>query len=186
MPGFQPVDLAAHRNNVGITYASATGSGAFNIWDNSLPAEELPIGQVTVVAGVPFEFPPVAPGWPDNVRCEGQYVSVPAGRYDWLYLLVAGERRVEDEIAFHFADGAVEFDPLRVSDFWHSLPIFGEDEAFGTSAMHYPNHVQRDVSANIWCQRVPVTRRAELVAAHLPDNVAVHIFAASLSEQKEG
>ncbi|MFF5261691.1 hypothetical protein ACFY4C_22335 [Actinomadura viridis] len=178
--GCHALDLAPYRNNIGITYASDTGAGAFNVWGNSLPAEELPVGELTTVSGVPFRFPPVRPGKSDNVRCEGQVVPVPPGRYDWLYLLVAAERRVEETVAFHFRDGAVDFEALRVSDFWHAPPVFGEDEAFATSRMHYPHHVQERVTAKVWCQRVPVTRRSELTALTLPHNVAVHVFAGTL------
>lgn len=181
--GFRSVELSAYRNNTGITHRSSLPEGRFNIWRNSFPAEELPVGAMTVVNGVPFQFPPVEAGEPDNVRCEGQHIDLPAGRYDWLYLLACAERRVEDEIAFHFADGSVDFDVLRVSDFWHAPAVFGEDEAFSTSTMHYPYHVQQDVQAKIWCQRVPITRRADLISARLPHNIAVHVFAASLCEQ---
>jgi hypothetical protein len=174
------VDLGPHRNNVGITAAAATGAGRLNVWRNSLPAAELPVGARVTVGGVPFDFPDAGGGEPDNVRCEGQLLAVPSGRYDWLYLLVTAERRVEDEIAFHFACGAVDHEPLRVSDFWAAAAAFGDSQAFATSAMHYPHHVQPGVPGMIWCQRVPVTRRAELVAARLPLNVAVHIFAATL------
>lgn len=185
-PRFRPLDLSGHRDNIGITHPADTESGAFNIWRNSLPAGELPAGRSVVVEGVPFDFPPVAAGRPDNVRCAGQFVAVPPGRYDWLYLLAAAERRVEDEIALHFTGGAVEFAPLRVSDFWHAPAVFGEYEAFATATMHYPYHVQKDVSAKIWCQRVPVIGRGELTAARLPVNTAVHIFAATLDRRDAG
>lgn len=192
---FRLVELDRLRNNVGITAASHTGVGAFNVWRNSLPAEELPLGRTIDIHGVPFAFPLAGSGGgengqrgqgtPDNVRCEGQLLALPPGRYDWLYLLAAAERRVEDEIAFHFADGAVDFEPLRVSDFWAAEPAFGERAAFTTTAMHYPHHVQRNLSAMIWCQRVPVTRGAPIHAARLPQNIAVHVFAATLMARTE-
>ncbi|MEV6032864.1 hypothetical protein AB0L65_17030 [Nonomuraea sp. NPDC052116] len=177
---YSALDLGPYRNNIGITPAWSTKAGRLNVWGNSLPAEELPGGEAIVVNDVPFQFPGTLPGEPDNVRCTGQFVPVPPGRYDWLYLLAAAERRTEDVMAFHFEDGAVDFEPLRVSDFWHAPAVFGEDEAFATSVMHYPHHVQERVSGKIFCQRVPVTRRAVLLAVRFPDNVAVHVFAASL------
>jgi len=90
---------------------------------------------------------------------------------------------VEDELALHLADGSVEFSPLRLSDFWHAPAVFGEHEAFATSTMHYPHHVQQNVSAKIWCQRVPIIGRRELGSIGLPHNAAMHIFAATLSER---
>lgn len=182
-PEFQQLDLLGWRNNVGITAHTATGVGALNVWRNSLPAEEVPAGKELVVEGVPFAFPEAGNGEPDNLRCEGQTVPFPQGRFDWIYLLAAGERRVEDEIALHFADGSVDFEDIRVSDFWAAAPHFGETLAQETSAMHYPHHVQRGVSGMIWCQRVPVVRRAELCAVRLPANAALHVFAATLCRQ---
>lgn len=176
----QPVPLAAHLNNVGVTSKRDTGSGAFNVWGNSFAAEHLPDAGPVVVDGVSFDYPAVGTGEPDNVRCEGQLVEVPSGAYDWLYLLAAAERRAEDEVALHFEGGAVDFEALRVSDFWASEAAFGERVAFESPVMHYPRHVQTRVSALLWIQRVPVTRRATLEAIRLPRNVAVHVFALTL------
>ncbi len=176
------IDLSAHLDNVGTSTRSDTGSGRFNVWGNSFAAEDLPAGGAGVVIdAVPFTLPEIGTGAPDNVRCAGQYIDVPPqdGPADWLYLLAAGERRVEDEIALHFADGSVDFEPVRVSDFWAAPPAFGETAAFST-LMHYPIHVQFGVPATIWCQRVPVTRRAPLAGIGLPHNLALHIFAATL------
>ena len=180
------VDLAEHRNNVAITAATTTGTGRLNVWGNSLPADQMAINSRIVIEGVPFDFPDAGHGEADNVCCQGQFIRLPPGRYDWLYLLVCAERRVEDEIAFHFSDGAVDFEALRVSDFWAAEPAFGETAAITTTRMHYPHHVQDRVPGMIWCQRVPVVRRAELVAARLPDHVGVHVFAATLCAQGLG
>ncbi len=184
-PGFRAMDLDPSRNNVGITAVADIASGRLNVWRNSAPAAELPAGEVVTVDAVPFAFPRVDRDRPDNVRCDGQLVAVVPGRYDWLYVLAAAERRVEDEVAVHFADGSVDFEPLRISDFWAASAAFGETLAFATSAMHYPGHVQPGVSAMLWCQRVSITRRAELTAVRWPRNIAVHVFAATLCPAPE-
>ncbi len=177
--GFRTVDLAAAANNIAVSPASDTGSGNFNVWGNSFAAEHLPTGPV-VVHGVPFELPAFASGRPDNVRCDGQYIAVPEGRYDWIYLLAASERRAQDDVPVHFADGHVDLEPLRVSDFWHAPPVFGEQQAFVSPVMHYPHHVQPNVSAMLWQQRVPVTRRAPVIGISMPRNIAIHVFAVTL------
>jgi hypothetical protein len=175
-----PVDISSHRNNTAISEASQTGAGAFNVWGNSYAAEYLPPGNSLVhVDGVPYEFPPVCSG-PDNVRCAGQFVEVPAGGYDWIHALAASERRCEDTVELNFADGAVDAEPLRISDFWAAPAWFGEVKAFESPVMHYPRHVQRGVPAVMWSQRVPVTRRADLIGILLPRNVAIHVFALTL------
>jgi hypothetical protein len=131
------------------------------------------------VDGVPFDFPPVCEG-PDNVRCDGQFIRVPEGRYDWIHVLAASERRCESAFELNFADGSVDAEPLRISDFWAAPAWFGEVKAFESLVMHYPHHVQRGVPAVMWAQRVPVTRRAGLTGILLPRNVAVHVFAVTL------
>jgi hypothetical protein len=176
----EPVDISGHRNNTAISAATETRAGAFNVWGNSFAAEYLPAGRSLVhVDGVPFEFPPVCDG-PDNVRCAGQFISTPDGRYDWIHVLAASERRCEETVELNFADGTVDAEPLRISDFWAAPAWFGEAKAFESLVMHYPHHVQRGVPAVMWAQRVPVTRRACLTGILLPRNVAVHVFAVTL------
>ncbi|WP_218011121.1 hypothetical protein [Herbidospora mongoliensis] len=182
----EPVDIAGHRNNTGISAATETKAGAFNVWGNSFAAEYLPEGDSLVhVAGVPFRFPPVCEG-PDNIRCAGQFVRVPEGRYDWVHVLAAAERRCEDLVEMNYGDGSVDQEPLRVSDFWAAPAWFGEVKAFETPVMHYPHHVQQRVPAVMWAQRVPVTRRADLAGLRLPRNVAVHVFAMTLQRTEAG
>jgi hypothetical protein len=175
-----PVDISGHRNNTAISTATDTKAGAFNVWGNSFAAEYLPAGGSLVhVDGVPFVFPPVCDG-PDNIRSAGQFIGVTAGRYDWIHVLAASERRCEDTIELNFADGSVDAEPLRISDFWAAPPWFGEVKAFESLVMHYPHHIQRGVPALMWAQRVPVTRRADLTGILLPRNVALHVFAVTL------
>jgi hypothetical protein len=176
----RPIDISEHRNNTAITTATRTQTGQFNVWRNSYPAEYLPSGRKLIhVAGVPFQFPAAGDG-PDNIRCTNQYIPLPAGRYDWVHVLAAAERRCEDTVELHYADGSVDAEPLRVSDFWAAPAWFGEVKAFESPVMHYPRHVQRGVSAVMWAQRVPVTRRAVLAGIRLPRNIAVHVFAITL------
>ncbi|SHF56675.1 hypothetical protein SAMN05443575_0310 [Jatrophihabitans endophyticus] len=176
-PTTAPVGLDAIRDNVAMTGADELGAGGLNVWRNSLPAGTYP-GAPVEVDGVPFTGSPHT--GPDNVRCAGQTLPVEIGRWDWLWLLATGERRVEDEIAMLFTDGAVDLEAVRVSDFWAAPAAFGETVAFRSEVMHYPHHVQSRLPGTIWCQRVPITRRADLVAIRLPDNLALHVFAATL------
>lgn len=183
--GYVPVPISGLSNNQAISAASATGDGHFNVWGNSFPAEHLPpAGSQVEVAGIPFDFPAGGPGG-DNIRCAGQLVALPPGRYDWVHLLAAAERRAEDAVALHFTDGDVDFETLRVSDFWAAPARFGEHPAFASPVMHYPHHVQPRLDARLWHQRVPVTRDQPLSALRLPRNVALHVFAVTLQTRPE-
>jgi hypothetical protein len=177
---YVPMPIGGHFNNRAISEAAETDSGRFNVWGNSFPAGHLPKPSSRIeVAGVPFDFPaPTAAG--DNIRCAGQVITPPPGRYDWLHLLTAAERRSEDTIALHFTHGDVDFEALRVSDFWAAPARFGEQLAYVTGDMHYPHHVQSGLSALMWCQRVPVTRGQPLTGIRLPRNIAIHVFALTL------
>jgi hypothetical protein len=178
----RPVELREHFDNRGLTAAGDTGAGAFNVWSNTFPAEELPPdGSMVAVGGIAFRFPDPNAGRQDNLRCAGQLIALPTGRYDWIYLLAAAERRTEDLLWLHYADGAVDQEWLRVSDFWPQTPDrFGATEAYRCTVLHYPRHIQRGMDPTIWRHRVPVPRHADLAAVRLPDNPAAHIFAITL------
>jgi hypothetical protein len=173
------IDLANSFNNVGATGRDDLAAGRLNVWKNSLPADELPAGPgLFSPAGVPFRFPVVEQGRSDNVVCTGQRIDLPVRHYDWIYLLACSERRAEDTIHLHYADGAVDEEWLRVSDFWPgSPPHFGEIEAVECRHIHFPRHVQTAVGPRIWQQRLGVPRQVELAYLRLPDNIAIHIFA---------
>ena len=175
-----PVDLAPFADNIAMTTLQTLDAGALNVWGNSLPAGTLPAAGMAV-AEIRFRPLPADGRHPDNVRCAGQYLRVPATGADWLHLLAASERRCEETVHLHYSSGAVEPEWLRVSDLWPAHPHFGERLA-ARAVMHYPHHRQDDVQGQIWAMRVPVVRREPLVAIRLPDNPAVHVFALSVEE----
>lgn len=185
---FRTVALEFHFNCVGIEPGRRPGTGAFNIWRNAFPAEDLPeSGAEVEVGGVPFRFPPTGGGRPDNIRCRGQRIGLPWRSLDWLYVLAAAERRTEDAVTIRYADGAERRQWLRVSDFWpETAPRFGERLAFRTSSMLYPHHVDERMAPAIWRQRVPVTIPGDVVSVTLPDNPAMHVFALTLRAAEPG
>jgi hypothetical protein len=177
------VDLSGAFDNDAISFAHNPGDGGFNVWGNTFPAEWLPdSGSLVDVGGIPFRFPPKEDGLANSVVCDGQLVEVEPGRYDWIHVLAAGERRAEDWVYLHFADGSVDPEWFRISDFWPGPgPRFGEVEAFRCPVMHYPHHVQRNLEPVMWRQRIPVTRQHPLRAVRLPENAAIHVFAMTLA-----
>jgi hypothetical protein len=187
---FVIVDLAPACNNRGLQPPGTHGNGAygFNIWSNTFPAEQLPApGSIVEISGVPFTFPAgavpagAAPAG-DNIRCRGQRIPLPPGCYDWIYTLGAAERRTEDEVELHYADGRVRRSWWRMSDFWPETPVrFGEPLAARTTSLRYPRHTHEDHAPAIWQQRIPVTCPDPLAAIVLPDNPAMHLFALSLA-----
>lgn len=183
---YRIVDLTAHADCVGIEPSVRPGRGAFNIWHNTYPLEDLPpAGSTVSVGGVPFRLPAADGVRPDNIRCRGQHVELAAGRVDWLYLLAAAERRTEDLVTVHHADGTTHQQWLRVSDFWpQTPPRFGELLAFRTVSMLYPHHIDRRMTPAIWRQRIPVPEPDGVVAVTLPDNPAIHVFALTVCDDE--
>ncbi|MFI5672120.1 hypothetical protein [Streptomyces sp. NPDC051704] len=182
------VNLSAHFNNRGIQPPDDTpGDYGFNIWRNTFPAEELPEpGSLVDLVGAVFEFPARRSAAGDNVRCRGQLVELPGGSWDWIGLVGAAERRTEDEVELHYADGTVRREWLRMSDFWPQTgAYFGEPRAFVTGSMRYPRHTHLHHAPSIWQQRVPVRVPAPLAAVRLPDNPAMHVFAMTVTADEE-
>lgn len=175
------LDLSALFNNDGISYASNLRDGGFNVWNNTFPAEELPASHSVVkVKSIPFRMPPKEDGQLNNIVCQRQRVDLPPNQYDWIYILASAERRAADLVYMHYVSGGVDPEWLRVSDFWPEAGAhFGEIEAFRCAQMHFPRHVQPRVQPGIWLQRIPVPRQEPLDWIHLPDNFAIHIFAAT-------
>ncbi|MFJ6798050.1 hypothetical protein [Streptomyces sp. NPDC091268] len=181
------VNLTAHFNNRGIQPPDTPGDYGFNIWRNTFPAEELPEpGTLVELSGTAFAFPAPEAAGGDNIRCRGQLVALPAGRWDWIGLLGAAERRTEDEVELHYEDGTVRRAWLRMSDFWpQTAAYFGEPLAFRPGAMRYPRHTHRHHAPAIHRQRIPVTVPAPLAAVRLPDNPAMHVFAMTVTADEE-
>jgi hypothetical protein len=173
------IDISPLCNNFGIGPERSGEQYGFNIWRNTFPAEDLPAaGSVVRVAGVGFEFPAGGTGTGDNIRCGGQRITLPGGRYEWIYLLGAAERRTEDEVDLLYLDGSVRTEWLRMSDFWPgSTSRFGEPLAFRANALRYPRHTQIGHRPAIWQQRMPVSVPGELGGLRLPENPAMHVFA---------
>lgn len=182
------MDLTGHLNNKSVTTESGKKNGRLNVWRNTIPSQHFAAAGTRVeIDGIPYALGGAedAPEGYDNVRCAGQYLPVPEGSYDWIRFLATSERRTETEVAVHFADGQVDFEPLRVSDLWHAPAWFGESVAFRTPTMHYPHHVQERVAAGVFGVRVPVTRQTPVRGLRLPRHVAVHVFALTLQSTPE-
>ncbi|MFJ4713453.1 hypothetical protein [Streptomyces sp. NPDC088785] len=175
--------LEPYLNNQAATTPGNLADGRLNVWRNSMPARPEPLE--LLVDGVPLRTAPLDGGGPDNVLCAGQRIEVPARRWDWLYLIGCGERRVRDVITWHFADGHVDRDGFALSDLWEGRSDYGEELALRTDTIHYPFHVQERIGITLWCQRVPITSRHPLGALTLPENPAVHLFALTLAGPSE-
>jgi hypothetical protein len=177
----QRLALDPFLNNQAATRPENLADGRLNVWRNSLPAQPEPLD--IVVDGVPLRSAQLDGHGPDNLVCSGQRIEVPERRWDWLYVIGCGERRVRDVLAWCFSDGSASRDQIELSDLWEGKSDYGEELALRTDVIHYPHHVQEGIGITLWCQRVPITRRQPLQAILLPENPAVHLFAMTLAGQ---
>jgi hypothetical protein len=165
-------------NSQAATTPENLADGRLNVWRNSLPAQQAPLE--IVVDDVPLRTARLDGHGPDNLVCAGQLIEVPERRWDWLYVIGCGERRVRDVITWHFTNGSVDRDQFTLSDLWEGRSDYGEELALRTDVIHYPDPVQERIGITLWCQRVPITSRQPLCAMSLPDNPGVHFFAMTL------
>ncbi|WP_327674369.1 hypothetical protein [Kitasatospora sp. NBC_00458] len=172
------LELEPFLNNQAATTPENLADGRLNVWRNSLPAQPAPLE--LLVDDVPLRSARLDGHGPDNVLCAGQRIEVPERRWDWLYVIGCGERRVRDVVTWHFSDGTVDRDHFALSDLWEGRSGFGEELALRTDVIHYPHHVQERIGITLWCQRLPITTRKPLGALSLPRNPAVHLFAMTL------
>jgi hypothetical protein len=174
----QVIDLEAHFNNVAFAAEPELANGRLNIWQNSYPlAQAQLLPRDLDVGGLRFRWHRPNGRDPDNIRCNGQWITVPPQRYDWVYILASAERRVKDELALVFADGSVDFVEFEIADFWPGATSkAGAREAIRFEALNFPRHVQRAIEPGIWRHRIAVAREAVLSQIRLPDHVAAHIF----------
>lgn len=172
---FLPVPLRALYDCVAWTSVDHLDQGRLNVWGNSLPASPL-----TGTGPVPFSLASGDGSAEDHVRCAGQFIALPRIEADWIHVVATAERRCEDTVCLHYADGSADREWIRVSDFWESRPHFGNQLVLRSGRMHYPKHVQENVHGYVWSTRVPVIRQVPLSGIRLPDNIALHVFAMTL------
>ncbi len=178
---FYLVDLGSAANNKGISSRATLADGGFNVWGNSYPSEEMPAGEAIVEFGdFPFRFPGRQTRCADNVVCTGQRISFEEGIFCGMSVLGAAERRSANVMTFVADTGACRAVPLCLSDWWPGARShFRNRLALRSSCLHYPRHIQTNMSPAIWVHSVAFASIRAGVAV-LPDNPALHIFSLTL------
>ena len=180
------LDLAKLFNNDAISTPASKKDGNFDLpkleAGSSYPADKLPKPNapfaVPAVANLVFRFPDTADGKPNNLRCDGQRLDVPAGRYSALWLLAAADAANQEATARLLYDKGEEPVAVGVSD-WCGEAAFGEAEAVRSPERHTWKGEREKKLCRIWAVRLPV-RPEPLKAVLLPKNGHIHLFAATL------
>ena len=185
------LDLAKLLNNDGISSDPAKKDGNFDLPNlasgSGYPADQLPASGAELAlkapAGLVFRFPDKADGKPNNLRCTGQRIDVPAGIYATLWLLAAADTNNQEGAARLVYEKGEEPAALRVTD-WCQEPKLGETEAVRCTARHTWDGKREDKACRIWAVAAPL-RREPLKAIELPKNERIHVFAATLVRATE-
>jgi alpha-L-fucosidase len=181
-----PVSLSVlfDNNGIGVAAGDANVDGP----GYGFPAADLPSGRVTL-AGIPYDFPATtAAGQNDNVVALGQAVTVPSGRYQAAYLLVAATYgATEGTATVRYADGSTSTATISAPD-WYS----GGDGAAGASYRYTPTGTdQHRVGihpAQVWLDPARVATSITLPTTARPAaNVSsMHVFALSMQPAVAG
>jgi alpha-mannosidase len=158
----------------------------FDFIGNGMPRSQFPAPGMHRMGrlGVPFRFPNLAPGAPDNVACDGQLLKLPAPlRGNTLFIIAAAAPSAQDgEIRFLRSDGQCTAGDFRVDD-W-IVPDLQTNESVATFSyeMTHRGRVRNpDGKPHLWLAAVPIPPGAPVTGLLLPENTRIHIFAATLA-----
>ncbi|ACZ43419.1 glycoside hydrolase family 39 [Thermobaculum terrenum ATCC BAA-798] len=172
------VDLSPYYNGDGFSYDSNPGDGDLDYSGFLLPADTFPGNQRVRYMGVLFQTPDVADGARNEVAVDGQTVSVPAGSYKALAMLVNatnGDR--SGTVKLTYAGGEREAVPLQVSD-WCAGAHYGEEAVIWFDHRHSPSG-DAQPPCGIYYTEVPVDPGRTLQAVSFPSEPNLHLFALS-------
>lgn len=178
----RPVDLTPYADCIGVAPGDTSAGGAFNIWGNTFPADELPApGRPFHLDGVTFTLLAADGRTPDNVRAvaSGSTSTLPAWTESTSWPPRSGAPRTPwwsstaTAPDVHSGCGCPTSGPRR-------RPVSRNGWRCGAAGCSTPRHSQDRMAPAIWAQRVGVAVPQEAVALVLPDNPALHLFAVTL------
>ncbi|MEU7895794.1 NPCBM/NEW2 domain-containing protein [Nonomuraea sp. NPDC049152] len=181
--------LAAAFDNVGISDDADVAKGNIDGGGSSfsrqrLAAAGLTPGVAVQVQGAPFTWPDTEPGHPDNVSGHAQTFAL-AGQGNTLAFLGTGTSgSAAGALTVHYADGSAEQRSLGFAN-WCCLDpaAYGSKIAFSTRGKNTaagPNQFP-NVDYRVFHNAVRINPAKRVVAVTMPDNGAVHVFAATVT-----
>lgn len=179
--------LSALFDNVGITDDTNTGPGDLDGAGSSLSAQALTAAGVTPgstvnAGGLPFSWPEIPPGQPDNVVAGGQAIDTSVSADSLGFLLAATYGPVTGTGQIVYADGTTQPYALTAPD-WYSSS--GGDAAITMSYRNRTGNVQQSHTITVSYATVPLQADKTVATVVLPNvsrtatsgKPAMHIFA---------
>lgn len=146
----------------------------------ALAAQFMPDEGENRYLGVRFDLPSVADGDLNLVETRGQTIDVPAGRYDWLYLLTTtvNSSKGDEALEVSYADGT-ETVPFQVTD-WCVAPKFGEIPIMRAAYRHITLGVLKDASPQIFLIKLPLDSGRDIQSITLPNTPTLYMVSMTL------
>jgi hypothetical protein len=173
------VNLAPYFNINGI-YNDATvySTGGLDGQGNSYSAKLL--GKSRVLDGMLAKFGPA--NEPDAVSCDGQLVSLPAGKFSGLLLLGTGVQgsQLSQTIMVNYTDGSSAQFAQSFSDWSAPQNFSGESEAVATSYRNESGGTKDLGTFNLYAYQIAIDSSKTVQSVTLPDNSNVVLLAVTL------
>ncbi|MFD1936684.1 NPCBM/NEW2 domain-containing protein [Nonomuraea mangrovi] len=182
-------NLAAAFDNAGITDDADTAKGNIDGGGSSFSWQRLATIGLTPGArvqaqGVSFTWPN---GSPDNVTGRGQTIAVEGQGNTLAFLGTGTSGSAAGTLTLHYADGSVSTAQLGFANWCCLNPsAYGSVTAFATMGKNTtagPNQYPT-VEYRIFYQQVRLNPDKQVVAITMPDNGAIHVFAATVATKQ--
>lgn len=155
--------------------ADFTGTGHYFLSHNA------PSGQIVSSEKLIFRFPEIIDNSCNNISCDNQVITVPAGEYKGILLMGSSEwGNFIEQIGVNYIDGSSDSIQVNFSDWATESPLYDEVIIWGGKSHNkYEGRTYSNEYNLLAIQRsIPVKK--ELKSITLPDCPNMHIFAATL------
>ncbi|NRQ30995.1 DUF5110 domain-containing protein [Nonomuraea sp. NN258] len=179
--------LAAAFNNVGGSDDADTTKGNIDGGGSSFSRQKLAAigltpGASVTAQGVAFTWPSAEAGKPDNVAGQGQTIALTGQGNHLAFLGTGTSGSASGPLTVHYEDGSTGTATLGFAN-WCCLDpaAYGSKVAFshkGKNTATGPNQYPT-TDYRIFYQQVRINPEKKVVAVTMPDNGAVHVFAAT-------
>jgi len=177
----QEVDLSSAVNVFGI-YSDGMTYGTGGLDGNGFAYSTKLLTKTRVLQQSRFKFGPA--NEPDVISCNGQTVSLPAGKFSGLILLATGVNgaQASERFAVTYSDGTNQIFVQSFSDWSAPQNYGGETEAVAMSYRDAANGTKNEGIYNLYAYEMTFDPNETAVSILLPSDPNVVVLAATLVE----
>jgi Putative phage tail protein len=179
-----PVDLSAAYNLIGIYSDGTTFSGSAGLDGAGRALSSNLLGKIITFDGTPYKI--AAANANNVVKCSGQTITLPAGKYQGIWMLITAVGPVNGQLAqtftVHFSDATTQTITQSVSQWIVPQGFPGEFPAFNGLAYRNTSAGTKDQSAPSYVYNFSanLTPGKTVSSITLPNNANLMVVAMSL------